>query len=90
VSRAHFEALACLLVNVDRAGLGIGERHRLGDDRGEDGSEIESGIDGLAHLAERAQFLDRLRQFPRPQLHLSLEVRIGLLQAASHLVELVG
>ena len=58
----------------------------------EDGPQdrAQSNSTGLDHFAERAQFLDRLRQTPRPQRHLALEVRIGFLQAASHLVELIG
>ena len=56
-AQAKFALL--LVEHVDRAGLGAGELHRLGDDGGEHGFEIERRIDRLADLAERAQLVDR-------------------------------
>ena len=48
-----------LVEDVDRAGIGVGELHRLGDDGGEHGLEIERRVHRLRDFAERAQFADR-------------------------------
>ena len=62
--------LACLLiVTVDRASLGAGELHRLGDDGGEDGLEIKRRVHRLRHFTERAQFPNRLGELARACLH---------------------
>ena len=48
-----------LAVDINCAGGGIGELHRLGNDGVEHGFEIEGRIDRLRHIAERSQFADR-------------------------------
>ena len=48
-----------LVEDVDRSGLGAGELHRLGDDGGQHGLEIERRVHRLRHFAERAQLADR-------------------------------
>src|SRR4051812_3973089 len=58
--RAELEFLAGFVEFVDRAGVGARETNRIGDDRVEHGLEIETGVDGLADFAERAQLADRL------------------------------
>ena len=43
-----------IVEHVDRAGLGAGQLHRLGDDGGEHDFEIERRVHRLRHFAERA------------------------------------
>ena len=62
VGRAQAELFLRLVIVVDRAGIGAGKLHRLGDDRAQDFVEVERSVDRLADLAERAQLFDRLRQ----------------------------
>ena len=63
VSGAQMKFALRIVEDVDRAGLGAGELHRLGDDGGEHGLEIERRVHRLRHFAERAQFLDRAAEF---------------------------
>ena len=52
-----------IVEDVDRAGLGAGELHRLGDNGGKHSLEIERRVHRLRHFAERAKFLDRAAKF---------------------------
>ena len=70
VGRAQLELAAGLVEHVDHAGLGAGKLRRLGDNGVEHGLQVERGVDRLGDLAERAQFLDRLRELARARLHL--------------------
>ena len=90
VGGADLEFVGRLVEDVDGAGIGRRQLDGLGDDRVEHGLQVERRIDRLADLAERAQLLDRLRELAGAQLDLVLEVGIGFLQAARHVVELVG
>ena len=45
--------------DVDRAGFGAGELHRLGDDGREHSLKIECRVHGLGDFAKRAQLPDR-------------------------------
>ena len=56
VGGAQMKFALQLIEDIDRAGLGAGELHRLGDDGGEHGFEIECRVHRLRHFAERAQF----------------------------------
>ena len=51
---------------VDRAALGSRELDGPGEDRGEDGREIERRVDGLADRPQRRQLLDRASQLVGP------------------------
>ena len=59
VGGAQMKFALHIVEDVDRAGLGAGELHRLGDDGGQHGFEIERRVHRLRHFAERAQFPDR-------------------------------
>ena len=59
VGGAQMKFALQIVEDIDRAGLGAGELHRLGDDGGEHGLEIERRVHRLGHLAERAQLVDR-------------------------------
>ena len=59
VGGAQMKFALQIVEDVDRAGLGAGQLHRLGDDGGEHGLQIERRVHRLGHFAERAQFLDR-------------------------------
>ena len=59
VGGAQMKFALQIVEDVDRAGLGAGELHRLGDDGGEHGLEIERRVHRLRHFAERAQLPDR-------------------------------
>ena len=63
VSGAQMKLALPIVEDVDRAGLGAGELHRLGDDGGKHGFEIERRVHRLRYLAERAKFLDRAAKF---------------------------
>ena len=63
VGGAQMKFALPIVEDVDRAGLGAGELHRLGDDGGEHGFEIERRVHRLRHFAERAQLLDRAAKF---------------------------
>jgi hypothetical protein len=69
IGRAQLEFPARFVERVDRSRLGGGQLHGLGDDGVQYGGEIQRRIDGVADLAESAQFLDRPGQFggARPQ-----------------------
>ena len=59
VGGAQMKFALHIVEDIDRASLGAGELHRLGDDGGEHGLEIERRVHRLRHFAERAQFADR-------------------------------
>ena len=59
VGGAQMKFAPHLVEDVDRAGVGVGELHRLGDDGGEHGLQIERRVHRLRHFAERAQLADR-------------------------------
>ena len=59
VGGAQMKFALQIVEDVDRAGLGAGELHRLGDDGGEHRLEIERRVHRLRHFAERAQLADR-------------------------------
>ena len=48
-----------MIEHVDRTGLGAGELHCLGDDRGQHRLKIERRVHRLRHFAKRPQLLDR-------------------------------
>jgi hypothetical protein len=60
---AQPELLLLLVEHVDRACFGAGNLRRPRDDGIEHGLEIERRVDRLGDLAERAQLLDRAREF---------------------------
>ena len=90
VGGAQLEFAARLVELVDGAGLGARELRRLRHDRVEHGLQIERRVDRLADLAERAQLGDRLGELAGAVLDLALEVGVGFLELAGHVVELVG
>ena len=59
VGGAQMKFALQIVEDVDRSGLGAGELHRLGDDGGEHGLEIERRVHRLRYFAERAQLPDR-------------------------------
>ena len=63
VGGAQMKFALPIVEHIDRAGLGAGELHRLGDDGGEHGFEIERRVHRLRHFAERAQLADRAAKF---------------------------
>ena len=63
VGGAQMKFALPIVEDVDRAGLGAGELHRLGDDGREHGLEIERRVHRLRHFAERAQLPDRAAKF---------------------------
>ena len=63
VGGAQMKFALQIVEDIDRAGLGAGELHRLGDDGGEHGLEIERRVHRLRHFAERAQLPDRAAKF---------------------------
>ena len=70
VGRPQPEKLLRLVEDVDGSRLRAGKLGCLGDDRGQHGLEIESGVDRVADLAERLQLFDRLREFAGARLPL--------------------
>ena len=70
IGRAQAKFLMGLLKHIDRAGLGVGELGRLGDDGGQDGLEVNARINRLGDFAKCPQFLDRLRKVVGAGLHL--------------------
>ena len=63
VGGAQMKFALHIVEDVDRAGLGVGELHRLGDDGREHGLEIERRVHRLRDFAERTQLLDRVAKF---------------------------
>ena len=59
IGGAQMKLALQIVEDIDRASLGAGELHRLGDDGGEHGLEIERRVHCLRHFAERAQLADR-------------------------------
>ena len=59
VGGAQMKFALLIIEHIDRASLGAGKLHRLGDDGGEHGLEIERRVHRLRHFSERAQLLDR-------------------------------
>ena len=59
VRGAQMEFPRRFVEHVDRAGVGAGELHRLGDDGGEHRFELERRVHCLRDFAERPQLLDR-------------------------------
>ena len=53
ISRAQTKFACLLIIAVDGASVGAGELHRLGDDGGEYGFEIEGRVHRLGHFAKR-------------------------------------
>src|SRR6185312_3597081 len=88
--RAQREFLARLVEDINRAGIRLGKLDGFRNDGREDRGHIERRVDGLADLAQGTELLDRLRQLAGAQLDLFLEIGIGLLEPAAHVVELVG
>ena len=76
VSGAQMKFALLLVEDVDRAGVGTGELHRLGDDGGEHGFEIERRVHRLRYLAERAKFLDRAAKLVGALAQLAQQPRI--------------
>ena len=83
VGGAQSKLATLLIVDVDGAGIRVGELNGLGDDRGEHGFQLERRIDGLADLAQG-------RELTGAELHPVFEVGVGFLQPARHVVELIG
>src|SRR5262249_36772139 len=54
------------------------------------GFKVYRRIDCLSDFAERTQLVDRLRKLLRALLDLVFQPRVGLLQPAGHVIELVG
>ena len=52
VGGAQRKVPSLLIVDIDGAGIGLGELNRFGDDGGEDGFQLERRVDGLAHLTK--------------------------------------
>ena len=65
VGGAQPEFCRASLEDVDRARIGAGELHRLGDDGRQHGFEIERRVDRLADLAKRLQLLRPSARAPR-------------------------
>ena len=63
VGGAQMKFALPIVEDIDRAGLGAGKLHRLGDDGGEHGLKIERRVHRLGHFAERAQLIDRAAKF---------------------------
>ena len=84
------ELVVAGVIAVDQHGVGMGDFQRPRGDRGQHGVEVERGGDRAADLLEHLELVDRLRQIPRPFLHLLFEVGIGRGQLPGHAVELVG
>ena len=84
------ELVVAGVIAVDQHGVGMGDFQRPRGDRGQHGVEVERGGDRAADLLEHLELVDRLRQIPRPLVHLGFEVRIGLGELPGHAVELVG
>ena len=84
----EFAVRGVIAVNQHRIGMGDFERAR--GDRRQHRVEVERGRHRAADLFQHFQLVDRLRQIPRPLLHLGLEAGIGFRQLARHAVELVG
>src|SRR5215472_13560712 len=61
---------------VNRPGVCAGKLHRLGDDRGEHGFEIERRVHRLRHFSKRALFLDRAAKLPGPLAQLVQQTSI--------------
>ena len=80
IRSAQPEFLGVLVKYVDRAGLGPRELGRLCNDGGQHGLQVDRRVDRLGDVAERAQFLDRLRQLGGPLIDLLLEP-VGSLRA---------
>ena len=59
VGGAQMKFALAIVKDVDRAGLGAGELHCLGDDSGEYGFKVERRVHCLGHFTERAQLADR-------------------------------
>jgi hypothetical protein len=62
--------LTRLVEHVDRPGIGTRQLYRPADNGREDCFQLQRRIHRLADLAERLQFVDRLRQFAGACLHL--------------------
>jgi len=80
VGGTQLEFLFGIDIFVDRARIRVGELYGLADNGVEHLLQIERGVHRLAHLAERAQLPDRLRQLVRTLLDFFLQVGVGLLQ----------
>ena len=63
VGGAQMKFALPIIEDVDRASLGAGQLHRLGDDGGEHGFEIERRVHRLRHFSERAQLADGAAKF---------------------------
>src|SRR5262245_8679355 len=71
IRRSHPQCLVVQLIkDIDHPSIRIRKLDRLGNDRAQHGFEIKRGVYCSRHLAKRAQFLDRLREFTRTRLYL--------------------
>ena len=70
VRRPQMKLLGRGVQHVDRAGFGIGKLHGFGNDRRKHRLQLQGGVDGLRHLAERAQLFHRLAELVRPRAQL--------------------
>ena len=60
----------------DRAAVGVGQAHRLGDDRRQHLVEVAARADGVADLPERPQLVDRAREVAPALLELLEELHV--------------
>ena len=90
IGGAQPELLRQFVEHIDGASFGVGELGGVGHDGRQHLFEVEGRVDGLRHLAERAQLGDRLRQLAGALLDLVLQVGVGFLEPRAHVVELVG
>ena len=84
------ELMIAGVIAIDQHGVGMRNLKRAGGDCRQHRVEIERGGDRAADFLEHLEFVDRLRQIPRPLLHLLFEAGIGRGELARHAVELVG
>ena len=69
-------ARVCGVELEDRSAVGVGEAHRLGDDRRQHLVEVAARADGMADLPKRPQLVDRAREVAPALLELLEELHV--------------
>src|SRR6185437_3140028 len=84
------EARAGLVVFVEHAAIRAGEMRGSGDDRIEDGVEIEARAHGARNLAQHVQLLERARELAGTRLDLVFERRARAGELGRRVIQLVA
>jgi hypothetical protein len=89
VAGAQVKFLCCVVVFIDRPGIGSAQLHSMRDNARQHRFEVQIRAHCPSNLVQRTKLIQSPAKFPRPNLYFLFQVGVRFLQLRSHAVELV-